>query len=654
MRFRSPLCWPGWLLLSLGFGMSTAADAAGETKPALPFLSPIFGEHMVLQRDKPNPLWGWTQPGQTVSIEIAGQKASATAGADGKWSVTIAVPPAGGPYTLTISGPETLELHDVLVGDVWLCGGQSNMFLALRDSAHGAEVAQTAQFPWLRLCTVAGRNAYLPAVVPQCEWKPCTPENAAGFSAVAFYFARRLEAGVNVPIGLIQDCVGGSPAEAWMSAKSLASLGEFSPQIAEIQELSRRSGPQYGSFLMHWLDDYDVGGRGEAWAKMDFDDSSWIPVQLPGGFAELGDAVARSVCWFRREVVLPASLPSGAGHIYLGEIEKMDTTYVNGHWIGASSWVENPRVYSIPAGTLRPGRNVIAVRVFRTKADGGFRAAPDGLRLELADGTRVPLAGRWLGRLSVDARPPHAWPLDVENYPTMPTTLANGMIAPLAPLALTGAIWYQGEANTAHAQQYRKLLPALIQDWRAQFAQGDFPFYIVSLPAFMSRRSSPGSDGWAEVREVQADTARTVPHAGLAVTLDAGEADNLHPKDKKTVGERLALVALAEHYGQAVVASGPVFSAMEKKSGELRLKFTNIADGLVIRGTELGEFAVAGADHRWHWAKARIVGDTVVVSSPEVPDPVAARYAWQGNPLATLFNTAGLPAIPFRTDDWPL
>lgn len=330
----------------------------------------------------------------------------------------------------------------------------------------------------------------------------------------------------------------------------------------------------------------------------------------------------------------------------------MDTAYINGRWIGASSWVENPRVYHVPAGVLRPGPNLLALRVFKMRSADGFLAGPEVLRVQLGDGSSVALAGKWRGMVSVDARPPHPLPMDFENYATMPTVFYHGMIEPLAPLAITGAIWYQGEANTARAAQYRKLLPGLIADWRALFQQGDIPFYIVSLPAFMHRRAEPGDDDWAALREAQALAATMVPNAGLAVTIDTGDADNIHPRQKKVVGERLALCALAGNYHVDVSCRGPTFASAEPFPGGLKLHFSNVAGGFVVRGQKLEEFSVAGADRRWSWADAKIVGDTVIVSSPNVAQPVAARYAWQANPAATLFNAAGLPAVPFRTDDW--
>jgi sialate O-acetylesterase len=643
-------------LLALSAGALPAAEPR-------PLLSPIFGDHMVLQRDKPNPLWGWTQPGAEVAVHFSGQNKTTAADADGRWRVVLdPLPLSVEPDVVTVTAKnrqseiESRKLQDVLVGDVWLCGGQSNMQFGLPGVKDGAREVAAADHPRIRLFTVATRVAYAPVTAPQGAWKVCSPQTVAedgGFSAIAYFFACRVQAATGVPIGLIQDCLGGSPVESWMSPATLHTLPDFARPMAELARLRDRPGPPYGSYLMHWLDEFDAGLREQTWFTPALDDHDWKSVPLPGGFAELGVADVPAVVWFRREIMLPDPLPAGAATLHLGVVEKMDTAWVNGRWVGASSWVENPRAYRLAPGVLRPGRNQITVRVFKLKSQTGFLSAPEKIRLAFAGGPDVPLAGDWRAALSVDARPPHPLPLGYENYPIMPSVLYEGMIAPVAPLALTGALWYQGEANASRAHQYRTLLPALIADWRRVFGQGEFPFLIVQLPAFQARKAQPGTDDWAELREAQALTARTVPSCGLAVTIDTGDATDIHPRDKRPVGERLALVALAQHYGKNVAASGPVFRAAERDGPALRLRFDHADGGLKSSAEKLAEFSVAGSDRQWHWADARIDGDTVIVSSPEVPAPVAVRYAWQANPRATLVNGAGLPAAPFRSDDWP-
>jgi len=649
--------------VALGWFLSAANSFAADD--AHPLLSPIFGDDMVLQRDKPNMIWGWADPGDAITVSFAGREKNATAGPDGRWRVELdAFAASSEPRELTIvrrnreSRIENRKFHDVLVGDVWLCGGQSNMQFGLPGVRDAAREIAAADHPRIRFFPVATRAAYSPVDVPRGGWKVCSPQTVAeggGLSAVAYFFACRVQAETGVPIGLIQDCLGGTPVETWMNPATLKNFPEFAPALAEIARLRERHAPEYGNYLMHWFDEYDAGARGQTWAEPALDDRDWKTVHVPGGgFAGLGLADVPAVVWFRRDITLPDPLPPGAATLHLGVVEKMDTAYVDGRWVGASSWVENPRAYRIAAGVLHPGRNQITLRVFKLKSKTGFLSAPEKLHLAFAGGPDIPLAGDWKAAMSVDARPPHPLPLGYENYPIMPSVLHQGMIEPIAPLALAGALWYQGEANTSRAHQYRALLPAMIADWRRTFGQGDFPFLITGLPAFQAHRDEPGSDGWAELREAQALTARAVPNCGLAVTIDTGEADNIHPRDKRPVGERLALVALAQHYGKNVVASGPVFRDFQRKAGALRIRFDHTDGGLAVHGEKLEEFSVAGPDHQWHWARARLDGaDAVLVSSPEVPEPIAARYAWQSNPRATLFNAAGLPAAPFRSDDWP-
>ncbi len=639
------------LLLSLN-SLTLAQGSSEAPAKSLPLVSPLFADNMVLQRGKPNILWGWSEPGDQIRIEIAGKHAEGVAGTDRRWQVKIQPPATGGPYTLTIKGRQTVELHNVLVGDVWLCGGQSNMQVSLHSAKNGEEEVKAANYPQIRFFSVAAHPAYHPTELVEGTWKVVSPDTAAQVSAVAYYFARKVQQEIHVPIGLVVDALGGTPAEAWTSAEALRSLKDFDVPLAELAKMTAAGAPEYGNYVMHWYDQYDAGLKGN-WAAPDLDDSSWKTVDIPGGFEELGVPDTPAVVWFRKEVVLPETTSPGKSQIFLGSIERMDTVFINGQLIGASAWVENPRVYPIPDGVLKPGKNIIVIRVLKTKPQGGFLGKPEELHLTLADKSIIPLAGKWKGRLSLDARPPQPLPIGYENWPVMPSVLYEGMLAPVAPLSITGVLWYQGEQNSERGFQYRKILPVMIEDWRKLFGQGDFPFYIVSLPAFQHRRDAPSDDTWAETRESQALTASTVRNSCLAVTIDTGDPDNIHPKDKQPVGERLALCALAKHYGKKVVYSGPTLTRVDRLPDSIRLHFAHTDGGLNVKGSKLEEFEIAGEDHKWYWGDARVKGSTIVVSSPSVPKPKEVRYAWQSNPAATLFNGAGLPAVPFRTDSWP-
>jgi sialate O-acetylesterase len=639
--------------------MSVVAEAQrpprAAQQPGPPFVSTIFGDNMVLQRNKPDAIWGWSDPGDQVNVEIAGHTATAVAGADRRWQAKIDPPAAGGPYTMIITGHQTVELHNVLVGDVWLCGGQSNMQFALRQAQTGAEDAKAADLPQIRFFTVGQRSAYHPVDTVNGSWNIVTPETAGRVSAVAFYFARRVQQETHIPIGLIVDAVGGTPAEAWTGVAALQPLHDFDPLITELNRIAAKgTGPEYGNFVMHWYDDYDIGMK-EHWAATDYDESNWKQVTIPGGFAGLGVPDTPALVYFRREFDVPDPVPTGRNMVQLGIIEKMDTVYINGQEIGGSSWVENPRQYFIRPGMLKPGKNVITIRVLKTLPNGGFMSKPEDLRMTIGDKT-IPLAGAWKAKLSVDGRPPQPLPLRYQNWPVMPAVLYNGMLQPLAPLSITGTLWYQGEENSPRGYQYRKVLTTMIGDWRNLFQQSNLPFYIVQLPAYLPRSATPTDDDWSDTRESQAVVAETVPNTCLAVTVDTGDPNTIHPTNKEPAGDRVARCALANYYGdKKIVFQGPTLAKVERRKGEIRLKFAHADGGLVMKGGDkLGEFSIAGDDQKFVWANARIEGNTVIVSSPDVSNPKEVRYAWQSNPEATLFNGAALPAGPFRTDRWKL
>ena len=608
---------------------------------------------MVLQRNKADKIWGWSDPGDTVKVEIGSGSESAIAGPDRRWQVEIQAPPVGGPYTVKITGKkQSVEIHNVLSGDVWICGGQSNMEFKLRGAENADDEIKAANYPQIRFFTVAEHPAYHHTDVASGSWNAVSPETAAQVSAVAYFFARRVQKDINVPIGLVVDCVGGTPAETWTSAESLRKLGGLDVPLAELERVASTSGAEYGNYVMSWYDQYDTGLK-ENWSDRSLDDSSWKAADLFSGFSALGVPDTPAVVWFRKEVTLPDPLPAGRAVLYLGSVERMDTVYINGKFIGGSAWVENPRVYRLADGVLKPGKNSFVIRVLKTQANGGFLGKPDDVRLVLGD-TSVPLASEWKAKVSVDARPPHSLPISYENWPVMPAVLYDGMLAPIAPLSITGAIWYQGEANAKRAYEYRKVLPVMIGDWRKLFGQGDFPFLIAGLPFYQPRSATPVEDQWAELRESQAVTAATVPNTCLATTIDTGDAGTVHPKEKVPVGDRLALCALAKTYGENIPYQGPTFVSADLLGTVIRLHFVHAEDGLVVKGDRPEEFQIAGDDHEWYWADAHIFGDTIIVSSSAVQNPRAVRYAWQSNPAATLYNKAGLPAVPFRTDNWTL
>jgi sialate O-acetylesterase len=496
----------GWLL-----AVPTLADVR---------LPAVIGENMVLQCDMPAPVWGWADQGEEVTVRIAGQSKSVKTPQNGKWMLKLDPMPVGGPFTMTVAGENTLSLQGVLVGEVWVCSGQSNMQMAVRNCNNAEEEIAAAKYPRIRLLTVPLLGTQEPQEDFNGNWVECSPETVGGFSAAGYFFGRELYNRLDVPIGLIHCSWGGSACEAWVKRSAL------------------ESDPQYKPLLERW------------------------------------DEIA-------------------AGY----DAEKVEADYQK------------------------------QVEAWKT-----------AVAAAKAEGKTPPAAPRK--------------PSNSLGGQHRPANLYNGMLLPLIPYAIRGAIWYQGETNASRAYQYRSLFPLMIESWRKDWNQGDFPFYFVQLANFKAVTPEPGESDWAELREAQSMTLKA-PNTGQAVIIDVGEANNIHPKDKQAVGNRLALWALAKDYGKDVVFSGPTCESMKKEGGTILLRFGNLGGGLAAKDGPLRGFAIAGADKKFVWADARIDGDAVVVSSPDVPDPVAVRYAWADNPVCNLYNEAGLPASPFRTDDWP-
>lgn len=614
----------------------------------LPFLNPVISEHMVLQRGKPNTIWGWTKPGTRVVVAVGKSRASGVADANGKWTVRIAPPPAGGPYSMTVDGTEHVKFDDILVGDVWVCGGQSNMEFGLGNVINAKEEIANSADPNLRIAIASKQFAFSPKPTVPIGWRVCGPDTVGqggwqGFSAVGYYFGRKLRSELGVPIGLIEDCWGGTSAEAWASEPGLRSMPDFADDFRMISELRAAKSGDYGTYIDSWLAQNDIGSMpGANWSDPTKNVDGWRSLPTADAPPE-GKPV---VTWLRKDVELPATLPDGRAELVLGRVRDVDTLWVNGKVV----WGQGR--YWLWPSSIKPGRNTFVLRAFSRGGRAGLAGPADRMVVQLGDGTKIPMGADWKAMTTVDASSVKKWPKDTNINPSVPSVLYNGMIAPITPLAITGAIWYQGETNVGRGAQYRTLLPSMIRDWRRAFGQGDFPFYIVSLANYMRRNDQPGDDAWAELREAQAYAAMTTPNAGLAITIDVGEANDIHPKNKKTVGERLAAVALAKKYTKSIPYSGPVYKSLTRFGQSLRLEFDHVDGGLVAKGGVLEGFAVAGLDRKWHWATATIDGKSVLVTSPDVRDPVAARYAWGNNPAATLYNGADFPAVPFRTDDW--
>ncbi len=660
---KLPLCPLAALVLALlATSGSWQANAAEEIQP---LLHPLFSDHMVLQRHVKAPVWGWAAPGATVTVRFGNQTKTAVAQADGRWMVRLdAMGASSEPRTLNVcssSGGQHATVNDVLVGDVWLCSGQSNMEMGIGACNVPDEIA-AANFPQLRLLTVPHLIAYRPTQTVQCSWVACSPESVAhggwgGFSAAGFFFGRELHRALKVPIGLIHSSWGGTIAEAWTSAERLQPLGDFAERLDRVAESAKGRQTDFATEYEAWCQKNDPG-TAQGWAGPDYDTSSWKKVTMPQPFEQAGLPDFDGMVWFRRSFEAPADW---AGHkltLSLGPVDDIDTTWINGMKVGQMNRYDLNRVYTIQPEVVKQGNNVVAVRVLDTGGTGGFTGKPEQMFIKATgpgEAAQVSLAGEWQMRDSAPiSKLPGVPSVADANNPNQVTVLYNGMIAPLLPFAIKGAIWYQGESNAGRAAQYRYLLPTMIRDWRSRFGVGDFPFYIVQLAAFQPTYPEPRDNEWAELREAQALTAKNVPHCGLALAIDIGDAADIHPKNKAEVGRRLALCALSETYHQKVECSGPWYKSMKARGNSVRLTFDHVDGGLEARGGELKGFAVAGEDGKFAWAKAFIDGHTVVVSSPAVARPIAVRYGWDINPVCNLYNRAGLPAVPFRTDDWPM
>ena len=657
-------------LISLALLTIAACVTPAQANVTLPRL---VSDGMVLQRDKPITLWGWADENERVTVRLAHQTLT-TRAKNGRWQLKFAALKTGPGFQITIQAKNRITIHNVLAGDVWIAAGQSNMELPInRVLARYPDIIQDTHFPEIREFSVPTIYSFKGPQedFPAGQWKTATPENLGGFSAVGFFYARSLYERYHVPIGLISLAVGGSPAEAWMSVSALAGYPHYLARYKKfgdenyLQKTIADDKAQVDAWYAK-ANAEDLGLRQvQHWSSAELSVDDWKKLTVPGKFGEQQIDFTNGVIWLRKNVFLTEeqlqtlSLNSGvqAAKLFLGAMVDGDEVYVNGQLVGQTSYQYPPRIYPVRADLLHAGENSIVIRLTSYSSAPGF-VKDKTYALQIA-GQSIGLEGEWRYRVGMRSG----------GFPTtttlhyQPVSLFNAELSPTFRTAMRGVIWYQGESNTDRSAEYETLFPALIRDWRAQFRQGKFPFLFVQLANFMEARNEPAESAWAQLRQAQRD-ALSVPNTGMAVAIDLGEWNDIHPLDKLTVGERLALLAEKLSYGEhALVASGPLADSVTRQAHALLVHFSNEinqhdinqadASALVIHDAghdaALSNIAVAGTDRRYYWAKAQIVGRSLLVWSEQVPNPASVRYAWADNPAgANLYNAAGLPAAPFE------
>jgi sialate O-acetylesterase len=638
-------------LFSLFITLLLYTTVVGEVK-----LPKLISDNMVLQRDTKLTIWGWAAVGEKVSVQFNKLTYTTTTGADSTWRVTLYAQKAGGPYNMEIKGSNKIVIKNILIGEVWVCSGQSNMELPMErvKEKYAAVIARSTN-PAIRQFNVAATFEFQKQRTDfeSGSWVAANPQTVLQFTAVGYFFAKELYEKYKVPIGLIKASVGGSPAEAWLNEEALKSFPTHLQVLAKYKQDGyidsiRNAERQFRDnwYQTIWTNDKGLHGS-KPWYDPAFDVSSWSTMKIPGYWDDNGLKGVNGVVWFRKDIEVPASMTGRPVKLLLGRIVDQDSVFVNGRFAGTVGYQYPPRRYELPAGMLQPGKNTIVVRVINSAGRGGFIADKP---YQLISGDEVvDLTGEWHFALGTTAPP-----LPSQTFfQYQPTGLFNAMIAPMLNYSIKGVIWYQGESNAGRPKEYSTLFPTVITTWRQQWKQGDFPFLFVQLANYMQTKDEPGESNWALTREAQY-RGLLQPRTGMAVTIDLGEWNDIHPLNKEDVGKRLALWAQYHDGNYNVVYSGPLLAGRKIMDDKIILTFSSIGSGLIAKGGgELKYFAIAGADKKFVWAKAAIKGRNVIVWSDQVPKPEAVRYAWADNPEgANLYNKEGLPASPFRTDSW--
>lgn len=635
--------------------LAIAALLGTQTSTAQVKLPRLVRDSMILQRDTKISLWGWATPKEKVSVRFNNKRYNTTTGADGKWRLWLAATPAGGPYSMEIAGSNKIELKDILVGDVYLCAGQSNMVhqMSLHSVLYAKDVA-TANNPQIRQFWVPNVNDMNGprADLAAGNWKWANPEDVRNFSAVAYFFARDLYERYKVPIGIINASIGGTPIESWMSEEALQPFANLAATLqrnkdtAYINNLQRRAAAANKPAPIK-----DKGLTGPLhWYDPVYQPKAWRTIAIPGYWEDQGIKDLNGTLWYRRDIDIPASMTGKEARVFLGRIHDADVLYINGKQVGNTTYLYPQRRYNVPAGLLKAGKNTFAIRVSNYNGKGGF--VSDKPYYVFAGSDTISLTGYWqykVGEVFEPVTNPVPPPVAAQNQPM---ANYNAMIAPILHYTIKAFCWYQGESNAGRPDEYARLQPALIADWRSRWNQGELPFLYVQLPGYMDVNYRPEESSWAAFREAQMKSL-AVPNTAMAIAIDLGEWNDVHPDNKKSVGDRLALAARAIIYGEkGLEYSGPLYQSASIEGNKIVVSFTHTGGGLIALDNEpLSNFAIAGADKKFVWATATIENGKVVVSSEQVAEPKFVRYAWSDNPdNPNLGNRERLPASPFRTD----
>jgi sialate O-acetylesterase len=614
----------------------------------------LFSDGMVLQRNKVIPVWGWADANEKVEVHFNKQTKTIIADQNGKWMMKLDSEKAGGPFELIISGKNKIVIKDVWVGEVWICSGQSNMEFQMYKTKNSKDEIEDSNYPMIRHFGVAQDLSGSPKEdLKAGKWAVCNKETISDFTAVGFFFAKKLYAELKIPIGIINTSWGGTCVETWTSRQAFEKNDEFKAMIADVPQVDMDA--VFEIYKKSVLDNikkvqgFDVIMANENQFKdLNFKDANWPEIKVPSLWENQQIGNIDGIVWMRKTIVLSAEQAKKEAVLHLSKVDDEDVTYVNGVQVGTNNIWEAQRVYTIPAGVLKEGTNVIAVRISDYSGGGGIYGDPADLRIDFKD-SNIMLEGLWkfnVVQVKIAISP--------NSYPSL---LYNAMVNPLIPYAFQGVLWYQGEANVWRAKQYKKAFPLMITDWRTKWNQGDFPFYFVQLSTFneFNGNSKVGSR-WAELREAQTETLQ-LPNTGMVVTTDIGNAKDIHPTNKQDVGARLAAIALNNLYGKKQVCSGPMYKSMEIKENQIILAFDKAGSGLSSsdNSENVKGFEIAGADKVFYAAKAIIKNNIVIVSCEKVPNPVAVHYAWADDDTEiNLFNKEKFPASPFRTDDWEM